>query len=53
MEARKMKVTGLCVYCGKPATHTCSLCGALVCDMHYNADKGICIACAQGKKAKK
>ena len=48
-----MKVTGLCVYCGKPAKYTCSLCGAMVCDVHYNTVKGICTACALGKKVRK
>jgi len=44
------EVVGLCVYCGKPAAHTCSLCGALVCEQHFDSSKGICTVCAQGKK---
>ena len=51
MEVGKIvKVTGLCVYCGRPAKRTCPLCGALICEVHTDAIRNICVACSRGKR---
>ncbi|MFP4608711.1 MAG: hypothetical protein ACLFNY_03920 [Candidatus Aenigmatarchaeota archaeon] len=39
---------GNCHICGKPATQSCALCGAMTCDKHI--DNGICLECRKGKK---
>ncbi|MFO8016448.1 MAG: hypothetical protein R6U32_05065 [Candidatus Woesearchaeota archaeon] len=47
-----MKRTGLCMICEmKPAVHTCSMCGRVVCDEHFDLRTGLCTACARGKTA--
>ena len=45
-----MKLKGVCVYCTAPAMYTCNLCGALVCEKHYDPQSGACIMCRQGRK---
>lgn len=42
-----MSVSGLCGICqtGR-ATHTCELCGEVVCDDHYQGQSGACSLCA-------
>lgn len=46
-----MELAGLCSICGKPgAMYTCSLCGRLVCRNCYDASRGICHICKQGKR---
>ena len=32
--------------CGRTATHTCAICGRLVCDAHFNFSVGMCTVCA-------
>lgn len=44
-------IKGLCVYCNKPGImHTCKLCGANVCDEHYDISTGLCYKCASKVK---
>jgi len=44
-------IKGLCVYCNKPGImHTCKLCGANVCDEHYDVSTGLCYKCASKVK---
>lgn len=41
-----MSVSGLCQICeSRPAEEQCQNCGALVCLVHYNADRGLCADC--------
>ncbi|MFC4249489.1 hypothetical protein ACFOZ7_21580 [Natribaculum luteum] len=42
-----MSITGLCQICeSRSAEHRCDNCGALVCEVHYDADLGLCADCA-------
>ncbi|HVO77937.1 MAG TPA: hypothetical protein VMS79_03620 [Methanomassiliicoccales archaeon] len=45
-----MTTVGMCMICGRPATHTCAICGRLVCDQHFNRDVGMCTICAPKTK---
>lgn len=39
-----------CQVCGKKiANNVCKKCGRSVCEDHYDASTGICVACRQGK----
>lgn len=41
-----MSVTGLCQICeSAEADHTCDRCGAVVCDSHFDSQRGICSQC--------
>ncbi|MEM3227890.1 MAG: hypothetical protein QXR58_02100 [Candidatus Micrarchaeaceae archaeon] len=44
-----MEKTGLCSICGKPARNTCSMCGRVVCDDHFDKKLGICTSCKKGR----
>ena len=50
--ANRFSVTtvGMCMICGKPAKHTCAICGRLVCDEHFNFSVGMCTVCAPKTK---
>ena len=42
-----MSVEGLCQYCENArANHRCEGCGALVCNAHYDRQKGSCVRCS-------
>ncbi|AGB16669.1 hypothetical protein Halru_2077 [Halovivax ruber XH-70] len=42
-----MSVEGLCQICeSRPAEHQCENCGALVCDVHFDSELGLCADCA-------
>lgn len=42
-----MSVEGLCQICeNRTADHQCNRCGALVCQVHYDAETGLCADCA-------
>jgi len=41
-----METFGLCNICSRPARHSCSLCGALFCDDHFDKTSGLCYNCA-------
>lgn len=42
-----MSVEGLCQVCStRPAEHQCLTCGGLVCEVHFDDDRGVCSACA-------
>jgi hypothetical protein len=42
-----MSVSSLCEICGHPGVdHTCSRCGQLVCDDHFDREVGYCLECA-------
>lgn len=44
-----MSVSGLCEVCQQPdVDHTCDRCGNLVCDRHFDADRGVCSECVVG-----
>jgi len=47
------QLVGVCVYCNAPAKYSCSLCGALVCEKHYDPQSGICTVCKQGRRIEK
>jgi len=41
-----MSVSGLCEICQQPEVdHTCDRCGQLVCDRHFEEDRGVCSEC--------
>lgn len=41
-----MSATGLCEICQRPdVDHTCDRCGLLVCDRHFDAQRGVCAEC--------
>jgi len=42
-----MRMMGNCHVCGRPASQSCGLCGAITCDKHM--DNGICIKCKKGR----
>ncbi|MBN1110379.1 MAG: hypothetical protein JXA45_06440 [Methanomassiliicoccales archaeon] len=42
-----MEVLGLCAICSKPARHTCSMCGRVVCSEHYVKRLHLCTNCAR------
>ncbi len=45
-----MSVAGLCQVCeSRNAEHQCPNCGALVCDVHFEDDLGICTTCASAR----
>ncbi|MGA1822714.1 MAG: hypothetical protein ACMUIG_09315 [Thermoplasmatota archaeon] len=44
-----MKVAGSCHICGKPAFHTCILCGQAVCQDHVDEKGFTCRKCVPGK----
>jgi hypothetical protein len=37
-----MDLIGQCYICGRPAFHTCSICGQLICEEHYDAKAKMC-----------
>jgi len=41
-------LSGVCAICGKPAVHTCTLCGRVVCGVHF--ERGACSACLSGRR---
>ena len=42
-----MSVTGLCQVCeSREAEYTCHQCGAAVCPVHFEQDRGVCVHCA-------
>lgn len=42
-----MSASGLCEICERPdVDHTCDRCGRLVCDRHFDDEKGVCVDCA-------
>ena len=42
-----MSVTSACEICHTGAVeHTCSRCGQLVCDRHFDSQLGLCVECA-------
>jgi hypothetical protein len=48
----QMQLTGICSVCQRPGLlYSCMLCGALVCREHYDASRGICVHCAEGRAA--
>ncbi|MEE9406280.1 MAG: orotate phosphoribosyltransferase [Candidatus Aenigmarchaeota archaeon] len=42
-------ISGVCTLCGGLARHphSCHLCGAIVCEKCYDAEKGLCKKCAE------
>ncbi|HDD45870.1 MAG TPA: orotate phosphoribosyltransferase [Candidatus Aenigmarchaeota archaeon] len=44
-----MEIGGICAICGKASQHvyTCKLCGAIVCEKHFDFSKGVCVRCLQ------
>ena len=43
-----MSITGLCQICESArARHSCARCGALVCEDHYEPERGMCMDCAK------
>ncbi|MDE1857283.1 MAG: hypothetical protein KGH98_04380 [Candidatus Micrarchaeota archaeon] len=45
-----MAAMPFCNLCGKPATHTCGLCGKRVCGDHFDHKLGICSICKGGRR---
>ncbi len=44
-----MATLGICSYCQKPATKTCTMCGKAICTEHEEPDQvNVCAQCAQG-----
>jgi hypothetical protein len=41
-----MDLIGQCAICGSPARFTCSICGQLVCERHYNVKGKMCSNCS-------
>jgi hypothetical protein len=42
-----MSVTGLCEICeNRTAEHSCSQCGSVVCEKHYETEFQVCMQCA-------
>lgn len=37
-----MDLIGECYICGRPAFHTCAICGRLICEEHYDAKARMC-----------
>ncbi|MFH1332480.1 MAG: hypothetical protein ABIH63_04325 [archaeon] len=48
-----MKAAACMVCKQRIAKYTCIKCGSLVCDICYDRDSGMCIACKRGKVFKK
>lgn len=47
-----MSVAGLCQVCEHArADHQCDRCGSLVCEDHYEAERGLCVTCSPGSEA--
>ncbi len=47
-----MKKQVICMVCGsRPAQNTCSGCGRVVCEEHFDHKTGLCTACSRGRKA--
>ncbi len=45
-------VAGVCAVCGRAGkVFSCQLCGAFVCDLHYDPEGDICMECKRGRKA--
>ena len=41
-----MSVSGICEICGVgEVRHTCSRCGQLICDEHFDEETGLCVEC--------
>ncbi|MFB6162037.1 MAG: hypothetical protein ABEJ86_01155 [Halococcoides sp.] len=41
-----MSVASTCAICDRSVEHTCTRCGDLVCDRHYDRSSGFCTRCA-------
>jgi hypothetical protein len=41
-----METLGLCQYCSRPAWRSCSLCGGMFCEEHFDKASGLCYNCA-------
>lgn len=41
-----MSVASTCELCTRSVEHTCTRCGDLVCDRHYDDRSGFCTRCA-------
>jgi len=41
-----METLGLCQHCSRPARNSCSLCGGLFCEEHFDKASGLCYNCA-------
>ena len=48
-----MKKPVICMICGsRPAVNTCSSCGRVVCEEHFDHQTGLCTGCSRGKRAR-
>ena len=41
-----MDLIGQCNICGRPAHFTCSICGQLVCEQHFDSRVKMCSTCS-------
>jgi hypothetical protein len=41
-----MDLIGQCNICGNPAYFTCTICGQLVCERHYDSKSRMCSKCS-------
>jgi len=45
------EMAGVCAICGRAGRlFTCSLCGSLACEMHYDPVSGMCSNCRRGRR---
>jgi len=42
---------GVCMICGRAGkVYSCSLCGSLVCELHFDPVSGLCVNCKRGRR---
>jgi hypothetical protein len=41
-----MDLIGQCSICGRPAHYTCSICGQLFCEQHFDTKVKMCTTCS-------
>jgi hypothetical protein len=47
-----MDLIGQCYICGSPAYYTCSICGQLVCEKHFDRKSRMCSNCSPSASIK-
>lgn len=45
------EMAGVCAVCGRAGRmNSCTICGALVCEMHFDPMSGMCLNCRRGRR---